>query len=103
MEEDANKKSHTTTAQAFELIDIIKPWRSILTHFSVRYQKVAQILEEHQSKKVMVAFDHLRLELKEFEHAYKFLPIFASCFTNEKEKPAQIEEESKVPEGKKKR
>ena len=47
----------------------------------------------------MIAFDHLRLELKEFEHAYKYLPVFESCFSNEKEKALkEDEEESKVPE-----
>ena len=55
-------------------------------------------MEEHSEKKVMVAFDHLRLELKEFENAYRYLPIFASCFTNEKEKAQVLEEENEVTE-----
>lgn len=37
MEEDAKLKKHTTTTEALELIKIIQPWRSILTHFSSRY------------------------------------------------------------------
>jgi ribonuclease Z len=37
MEEDALKKKHTTTKEAMEIIRKVKPWRTILTHFSCRY------------------------------------------------------------------
>jgi len=37
MEEDALKKKHTTTKEAMEIIEKVKPWRTILTHFSCRY------------------------------------------------------------------
>ena len=88
MELDALKKKHATTKEAMDLIDEVQPWRSILTHFSCRYLKVAEISPEHSSKKCMVAFDHLRLRLKDFEWAYKYLETFAECLSNEKEKEA---------------
>ena len=43
MEEDALKKKHTTTGQAIDLVRKINPWRSIFTHFSTRYMKIADI------------------------------------------------------------
>ena len=76
MENEACSKKHTTTSEALALIDEIKPWRSILTHFSCRYVKIAEILPEHTKLKVMIAFDHMRLFLKDFEWAYKYLPIY---------------------------
>ena len=79
-------KKHATTTEAINLINEVQPWRSILTHFSCRYLKVAEILPEHSSSKCLVAFDHMRLRLKDFEWAYKYLETFAQCFSNEKEK-----------------
>jgi ribonuclease Z len=73
MEDDAKKKKHTSTQEAIQLIDKIKPWRSIFTHFSSRYNKVAEILPEHHEKKIMIAFDHMRLKLSHLDWAYKYL------------------------------
>ena len=67
MEEDAHKKKHATTRQAIDLVQKVKPWRTILTHFSCRYEKLAEILPEHQTHQVLVAFDHLRLSLSQLE------------------------------------
>lgn len=47
LEEEAAKKKHTTTLEAIELVSKVKPWRTILTHFSCRYMKLAEILPEH--------------------------------------------------------
>ncbi len=89
MEKEAWNKKHTTTTQAIDIIKETKPWRSILTHFSCRYQKVAEILPEHLEEKVLVAFDHMRLELKDLDWAYLFVSIFDKLFSNEREKPTQ--------------
>lgn len=96
MEQDALHKRHTSTSEAITLISEAQPWRSILTHFSCRYQKVAEILPDHSSKKVMVAFDHLRLYLKDFEWAHKYLSIYEQLLSNEKEGPEKDTEEKKV-------
>lgn len=77
-------KKHTTTGQAIDIIKEVKPWRSCLTHFSCRYMKVAEILPDHTTHKVMIAFDHLRLKLSDFEWAYHFLEIFAKVVSNDK-------------------
>ena len=103
MEADAKNKGHTTTAQAMELIKEIKPWRAVLTHFSCRYMKVAEILPEHKENKVMVAFDHMRMNLSDFEWAYRFLDIFEKVISNEKEDDDEADnadEEVKQMQGK---
>ena len=56
-------QKHTTSQEAVDLMKEIKPWRSILTHFSSRYQMVAEILPEYKTEKIMIAFDHMRLPL----------------------------------------
>ena len=38
--------------------------------------KVAEIIPEHIASKVMIAFDHMRLKLKDFEWAYKYANLF---------------------------
>ena len=42
MEEDAIVKKHTTTSQAIRIAQKCNAWRTILTHFSPRYQKIAE-------------------------------------------------------------
>jgi hypothetical protein len=56
-----------------------------LTHFSPRYQKIADIYDSHIENKVIVAFDHMRLKLSYLEWAYRFLDIYRKLFTNEDE------------------
>lgn len=85
MEREAGMKKHTTTLQAMQLVDRIKPWRCILTHFSCRYMRVAEILPEHHEKRVMIAFDHLRLKLSHVEFAYKYLNLFQELFGEDEE------------------
>lgn len=48
-----------------------------MTHFSNREVAFVPEMEtDHLNEyKVMMAFDHMRLELKEFEWAYKYLPL----------------------------
>ena len=90
---------HTTTGEAFDLCREIKPWRMVLTHFSPRYQKIMEISEENTELKILIAFDHLRLKLQDFEWAYHFLEIYDATISNESKK----EEKEKVDEPKKKK
>ncbi|CDW79345.1 zinc phosphodiesterase elac [Stylonychia lemnae] len=83
LEADAKSKKHTTVGQAIEIARKCKPWRTVLTHFSPRYQKIGEIDKRHQEHRIMVAFDHLRFKLSYLEWAYKFLPIYSNFFTNE--------------------
>jgi len=83
LEKDAFHKKHTTVGQAIDIAKKCKPWRTVLTHFSPRYQKVADIEQRNIDHKIMMAFDHLRFKLSYLEWAYKFLPIFKNFFFND--------------------
>ena len=100
MEEEARAKKHTTTLQALELVKATKPWRAVLTHFSTRYQKIAEVLPEHSDLKVMVAFDHMRVSFEDLENAHEFLEIYSQAFKNEKEDEDSPEEEQPGPKQK---
>lgn len=63
MEEDAARKMHTTTGQALQIGLDSSVWRTILTHFSPRYQKVAEITPLMATANAIVAFDHTRVSL----------------------------------------
>lgn len=94
LEEDACRKKHTTTLEAMQLLDQIQPWRSVFTHFSGRYVKVAEVIPDHTAKKVVIAFDHMRLKLSDFEWAYMYTEIFGTLLSNdgateEEPEPAQ--------------
>ena len=55
----------------------------MLTHFSPRYQKIAEITDLHKQERVMVAFDHLRVKIKDLEHTCKLLDVYASVLSND--------------------
>ena len=61
--EDAWAKKHTTTGQAIEIGQKCGVWRTVLTHFSPRYQKIAEITPRNFETKTMVAFDHMQIRL----------------------------------------
>jgi len=83
LEKDADNKMHTTMGQAIDIAKKCKPWRTVLTHFSPRYQKIAEIDNRHTENKIMVAFDHMRFKLSYLEWAYKFLDIYSKLFKND--------------------
>ena len=63
MEQDALLKKHTTTNQAIMIGQKCKAWRTILTHFSPRYAKIAETGKRHLETKTLIAFDHMRVSL----------------------------------------
>ena len=75
---EARKAKHTTNKEAMAIVNRTKPWRTILTHFSAKNSFVPEMLPAYQEKKVMLAFDHMRLNLSHFEWAYKYLPVINS-------------------------
>ena len=83
LEKDAKWKKHTTIGQAIEIGQKVNAWRTILTHFSPRYQKIAEIADRNFETKTMVAFDHMRIKLSQFEWAYKMLDIYKKLFNND--------------------
>ena len=89
MEEEASHKKHTTTQEALDLVKKINPWRSIFTHFSCRYMKIAEVLPGHTEQKVMIAFDHLRFKLSHLEFAYKYVNLLDAVFKEEEKEKSQ--------------
>eukprot|EP00347_Sterkiella_histriomuscorum_P018145 403346620 len=83
--EDAGIKKHTTMGQAIEIAQKSKAWRTVLTHFSPRYQKIAETDQRHIDSKIMVAFDHMRFKLSYLEWAYMYLDLYQRFFTNEEQ------------------
>lgn len=61
LESQAKQKKHQTTDQALRLIEQAKPERTILTHFSPRYDRVPEILAKHSELKTLVAFDFMKV------------------------------------------
>ena len=85
MSQEAKKKKHTTNKEALYIVKKVKPWRTILTHFSSQNNIVPEILAEYNEYKIMLAFDHMRLNLSHFEWAYKYLSILQNQLTDEKD------------------
>lgn len=55
----------------------------ILTHFSARFPKVAPISDKTVKEKAMIAFDHLRLEVKSLEWSHEFVEIYRQLIHND--------------------
>lgn len=87
LEKEAKWKKHTTIGQAIEIGQKCGVWRTVLTHFSPRYQKIAEISDRNFETKTMVAFDHMRVKLSQFEWAYQMLDLYRQLFTNEDSEP----------------
>ena len=84
LQELAVRNRHTTTAEALEVARQIKPWRTILTHFSCRNAAMPETLPEFKDEKIMVAFDHMRLKLSDFEWAHMYLGVFERLFGSQR-------------------
>ena len=77
----ASINRHTTTSQALDLIKEIQPKTSVLTHFTNR-QLLPEITQRHTKLRVMVAFDQMRLKIKDLEWVHKLLPVFEEVFND---------------------
>ena len=97
--EDARWKKHTTIGQAIEIGQKCQAWRTVLTHFSPRYQKIAEISDRNFETKTMVAFDHMRVKLSQFEWAYHMLDIYKQLFTNDDVVGSATQGQSKPQKG----
>ena len=85
LEKDAISKKHTTTGQALKIANTTRAWRTILTHFSPRVNKTAEITHQHFKTKTLVAFDHLRVNISELEWAYEIQKVYDMLLSNDSE------------------
>ena len=63
MEEEALRKKHSTSHQALQVATKCRAWRTILTHFSMRYVKIGLVPQKHLENQILIAFDHMRLSI----------------------------------------
>ena len=87
------RKMHTTTGQALQIGLEGGVWRTILTHFSPRYQKVAEITPLMADANAFVAFDHTRLSWSQLDWATQILKLYSTLLSNEDEKKASCQDE----------
>ena len=83
MEEDALSKKHTTTSQAIKIGKKCKAWRTILTHFSTRYNKIAEVPKNHLQTKTLIALDHMRLAISQLDWAYAMVSVYKELLSND--------------------
>ena len=83
MEREAVTKKHTTTSQATNIAQLSNAWRTIVTHFSTRYNKTGEITQQHHKTKTLVAFDHMRLSMSELEWAYEVQKVYEILLSND--------------------
>ncbi len=69
-------KKHTTAGQAIEVGRKTNAWRTVLTHFSPRYAKVAILTEEEGASGAMIAFDHMKLSFSQLEWAPNVVKLY---------------------------
>lgn len=83
LESDAVAKKHTTTTQAIEIGKMANVWRTILTHFSPRYAKVAVLSDEEMKSQPIIAFDHMRVSFSQLEWAPEVVKLYREILYNE--------------------
>ena len=83
LEKDALMKKHTTTSQAMEIGQKTNTWRTILTHFSPRYQKIAETSDKNIQNKALIAFDHMRVTIGNLEWAYQMVHLYSKLLSND--------------------
>lgn len=83
LEVDALIKKHTTTTQAVEIAKLSNAWRTVLTHFSPRYQKVAELTENEMDPHTLIAFDHMRVSFSQLEWAPDIVRLYQKLLSND--------------------
>ncbi|KAL5261230.1 hypothetical protein ACHWQZ_G007064 [Mnemiopsis leidyi] len=67
LSEDAAKKRHSTVGQAIEIGEQMKAGYTVLTHFSLRYQKLPPFLDENVPDNVVFAHDFMKITKSNIE------------------------------------
>jgi len=85
--EEARARRHSTTSEA------VRGWgkqqgctRTVLTHFSQRYPKMAKVVETTQGEpRVCVAFDLMTMNFADLPFIPRLLPAFQALFPSDEE------------------
>ncbi|KAK3322616.1 hypothetical protein B0H66DRAFT_554838 [Apodospora peruviana] len=101
---DALAKRHSTVAEALDIGRQMKARRILLTHFSQRYPKMANITDEmaKQDQTVLFAFDCMRVKMGGFKYAAEFLPALRLMNEEEEAKEEEVknDEDDEIAEKK---
>lgn len=80
MQGDAHAKRHCTTAEALEVARDMRAKRILLTHFSQRYQQIPRMADSGDNACVIVAFDYMRVRLRDFADVQHARPWLSKMF-----------------------
>jgi len=75
---------HTNQNEVIQVVRKVKPWRALLTHFSNKDKKIANLSTEAINEKIFAAYDHLQFSLSDMEWMHMLVPLFEKVLTNEK-------------------
>jgi ribonuclease Z len=92
--DEAIKKKHSTTKEAVMIGMKMNAYRILLTHFSQRYPKVPVFDDEdmkgnHLENRTSIAFDMMRLNVRELPYFPSVIPAVQELFAEEIEKQKQ--------------
>lgn len=73
-DQDAKESSHCSISETIDIVRKVKPWRTIITHFSGKNDNF-QISRYSGSDEIVVARDHMRMKLGDLE----FMPKINDC------------------------
>ena len=88
-EGEAIAKKHCTITEAMEVAKQMRARRVMLTHFSQRYPKVANIIDtaspEVKDQAILFAFDNMRVKLGEWREAQQYWPAITKLLAEDPE------------------
>ena len=84
MEDEAEKKRHSTTREAVQTGIDARVYRTILTHFSQRYPKIP-VFDASYTERTFVAFDLMSVDFSTLPRLPKLLPAVRSLFDDDEE------------------
>lgn len=83
MQEDANRKRHSTVSQALAVGRSMGAGVTLLTHFSGRYPKVPIITDDMCSKDVAIAHDNMRIAFSQLGKLHHLAKVLRDVFAEE--------------------
>jgi len=75
---------HTSLSEAVKVVKKIKPWRTVLTHFSNKDRRICKLSPDAINENIFAAFDHTHFKLSDLEWMHKLVPLLESVIDNEK-------------------
>lgn len=84
MQKEAVQRRHSTVSEALGIGSRMGAWRVILTHFSQRYPKLADV-RDLSTASAVIAFDGMQVPLSFLEDLPQLTPVLLCLFAAEVE------------------